>query len=142
MIRGEFADAGERTPEELRSRYESLLAETIDRVGVETVTDETAVDRETVEALVAGESPAVTVEEAAAILALDDERPPADAVAAEARDILLLGMTTAVLDVETLAAGVDGALEPKEIQQKVEGRFPMTLAEYATLHQHIEQRKG
>ncbi|MCU4801068.1 DUF5791 family protein [Halobacteria archaeon HArc-gm2] len=142
MIRGEFPDAGERTPEELRRGYEALLAETIDQVGVETVAEETVLDRETVESLEAGDSPEVTLEEATAVLALDEDRPSADAVAAEARDILLMGMTTAVLDVETLASGVDGALEPKEIQQKVEGRFPMTLAEYALLHQYIEQRKG
>lgn len=142
MIRGEFADAGERTPEELRSAYESVLAETIDEVGVDAVVSDTELERETVEALASGESTEITVEEAAAVLALDEGRPPADAIAAEARDVLLLGMTTAVLDVETLASGIDGALEPKEIQQKVEGRFPMTLAEYAMLHQYIEQRKG
>jgi hypothetical protein len=142
MIRGEFPDAGERTPEELRRGYEVLLAETIDKVGVDAVVDGTDIDRATVEALEAGDSPEVTLEEAAALIALDEDQPPADAIAAEARDILLLAMTTAVLDVETLASGVDGALEPKEIQQKVEGRFPMTLAEYALLHQYIEQRKG
>lgn len=141
MIRGQFVDAGERTPEELRTEYESVLAETIDEVGVDAVVDETDVERDTAEALVAGESPEVTLEEAAAVLALHEDRPPADAVAAEARDVLLIGMTNAVLDVETLASGVDGALEPKEIQQKVEGRFPMTLDEYALLHQYIEQRK-
>ena len=140
MIRGEFDDAGDRTPEDLRGGYEAMLSDVIDEVGVETAIDETAVDRETIEALAAGESPEVTVEEAAAILALGDDRS-ADAIAAEARDILLMGMTTAVLDVETLSSGVDGALEPKEIQQKIEGRFPMTLAEYATLHRFIEQRK-
>lgn len=142
MIRGEFTDVGEQTPAELRAGYESVLSETIEDVGVETAVDETDVDRETVEALAAGDSPEVTLEDAAAVLALDDDRPPADAIAAEARDILLLGMTTAVLDVETLASGVDRALDPKEIQQKVEGRFPMTIEEYATLHQYIEQRKG
>lgn len=142
MIRGEFADAGERTPEELLSGYETVLAETIDQVGIDDVVSNTDLEQETAEALVAGESPEVTLEAAAAVVALDDDRPPADAIAAEARDILLMGMTTAVLDVETLASGVDGALEPKEIQQKIEGRFPMTLDEYAMLHQYIEQRKG
>lgn len=142
MLRGAFPDAGERTPEELQRGYESVLTETIEQVGVDAVVSDTEVDRETVEGLAAGESPELSLEDAAAILALDEDRPAADAIAAEARDILLLGMTTAVLDVETLASGVDGALEPKEIQQKVEGRFPMTLAEYATLHQYIEQRKG
>lgn len=142
MKRGEFADAGERTPEELRRGYEALLADAIEEVGVDSVVADTDVDRETVEALAAGESPEVDLETAAAVLALAEETPPVDAIAAEARDILLLGMTTAVLDVEALTSGVNGALEAKEIQQKVEGRFPMTLGEYATLHQYIEQRKG
>ena len=142
MLRGEFADAGERSPEELRAAYEAVLRETIERVGVDAAVEESGVDRATVEALADGDSPEISLEDAAAILALDDERPPPDAVAADARDILLLGMTTAVLDVETLSSGVDGAMEPKEIQQKIEGRHPMTVAEYATLHQFIEERKG
>jgi len=142
MLRGEFADAGARTPESLQQAYETTLIETVETVGVGTVVDETELDRATVEALVAGESPTLELTDAAAILALDEDRPSADAIAAEARDILLMGMTTAVLDVETLAAGVEGELEPKEIQQKIEGRFPMTVAEFALLHQFIEQRKG
>jgi hypothetical protein len=46
-----------------------------------------------------------------------------------------------VLDVEALASGVDDALDPKEIQQKIEGRYPITLDEYALLHAYIENRK-
>jgi len=142
MLRGEFEDAGARTPESLQRAYESTLAEIVEAVGVEDTVAETGIERATVDALVAGESPTLELTDAAAILALDEDRPPADAIAAEARDILLMGMTTAVLDVETLASGVDGELEPKEIQQKIEGRFPMTVAEFALLHQFIAQRKG
>ena len=40
-----------------------------------------------------------------------------------------------------LAAGIDGAMDPKEIQQKVEGRHPLTLGEYALLHGFIESRR-
>ncbi|WP_225333600.1 DUF5791 family protein [Halomicrobium urmianum] len=141
MLRGEFPDAGERTPESLRKAYESELSSTVEAVGVDAVVAETDLDRETVEALAAGESPEVTLEEAAAVLALDEDRPPADAVAAEARDVLLMGMTTAVLDVETLGSAIDGEMNPKAIQQKIEGRHPITLAEYARLHQAIEERK-
>jgi hypothetical protein len=46
-------------------------------------------------------------------------------------------MTTAVLDVDGLASAIDGAIEPKEIQQKVEGRQPISLREYALLHQEL-----
>jgi hypothetical protein len=48
---------------------------------------------------------------------------------------------TAVLDVDAVSSGIEGVLEPKEIQQKVEGRFPMNLDEYALLHSFIEDRK-
>jgi hypothetical protein len=51
-----------------------------------------------------------------------------------------MGMTNAVLDVEALAAEADGALEAREIQSKVEGRFPMTLREFALLHATIQAR--
>ena len=141
MIRGEFENAGERSPSSLRSAYAAVLAETVERVGVETTAEETGLNREALASLVDGDPPELTLEEAAAILALDDERPPADAVEAEARDILLMGMSTAVLDVEALAAGIDGAMDPKEIQQKVEGRHPLTLGEYALLHGFIESRR-
>ena len=141
MIRGEFEDAGERSPASLESAYGAVLAETIDQAGVETAVEETGLDRRTVEALANGDAAGVTVEQAAAILALDDDRPSADAIEAEARDILLMGMSTAVLDVEALAAGIDDAMDPKEIQQKIEGRYPLTLAEYAILHAFIESRQ-
>jgi hypothetical protein len=142
MLRGEFEDAGERSPEALQRVYEERLVEVVETVGVDRAVEATEIERGTVDALLDDESPALELTDAAAILALDDSRPSTDAIEAEARDILLMGMTTAVLDVETLASGVDGQLEPKEIQQKIEGRFPMTVAEYALLHQFIEQRKG
>lgn len=140
MIGGEFDAVGDHTPDELRVEYESLLTETIDHVGVDTVVDETDVERDEIEGLITGEPTDLTVADAANIIALDEHRPPAEIIEAEARDILLVGMTTAVLDVETLSSGIDDVLDPKEIQQKIEGRRPMTLSEYATLHQYIEQR--
>jgi hypothetical protein len=73
-----------------------------------------------------------------AILATEPDSPDAGTLLAEARDLLLMGMSSAVLDVEAVAAGIDDAMEPKEIQQKVEGRHPMTLDEFARLHAYIE----
>jgi len=141
MLRGQFESVGEQTPAELRAAYDDRLAETIERVGVETVVAESGVDEAVVEALAAGDSPDLTLEAAAAILATDEGLPDAEAVEAEARDILLMGMSVAVLDVEAIAAGINDEMEPKEIQQKVEGRYPMQLDEYATLHQFIESEK-
>ena len=141
MLRGAFETAGESTPEELRGAYDDLLADTVGTVGLAQVADESGVDEERLTALADGESPDLTLEEATAILAADPDRPDAETLAAEARDILLMGMSIAVLDVEALASGIDDELEPKEIQQKAEGRYPMSLDEYALLHSYIESRK-
>lgn len=134
MRRGEIDASAAADPGELQSVYESLLRETIARVGEATVVDRTGLDRATVEDVQSADCSDLTLEDAAAILATDPDRPDADTVAAEARDILLLGMTTAVVDVDSLASQLDGVLEPKELQQKVEGRHPMTVGEYATIH--------
>ncbi|MXR50145.1 hypothetical protein GRX03_00780 [Halovenus sp. WSH3] len=141
MLRGRFEAAGDLSPGELRSEYEAALVETIESVGAAAVADRTGLDEATIRALVDGESPELTLEEAAAILGTDDQYPDADAIEAEARDILLMGMSIAVLDVEAIAAGINDRLEPKEIQQKVEGRYPITLEEYAIIHSYIEREK-
>jgi len=140
MLRGEFESAGERSPEEVRRAYGELLAETIESVGVDTTVSRSGVDREVVEAVAAGDQPELTLEAAAAILAADPDRPDGETIKLEALDILLMGMTTAVVDVEAVAVGLDDAMEAKEIQQKVEGRYPITLAEYAAIHQFLEAR--
>jgi hypothetical protein len=141
MLRGAFDSAGEFSPAELRMEYERRLVETVDDVGIETVAEQTEIDRETIRALVDGDSPELTLDEAAAILATDPDGLDEETILAEARDILLMGMSMAVLDVEAVASGINDEMEPKEIQQKVEGRYPITLAEYATLHQFIESEK-
>jgi len=142
MLRDEFETPGQRAPGDLQAAYGRVLAETVESVGVDSVADESGVDRDTLTALVDGESPEVTLEDAAAILATDPDRPDADFIEADARDMLLMGMSVAVLDVDTVESGIDGRMEAKEIQQKMEGRFPMTLGEYAVLHQYIEEKKG
>ncbi|MFB6083141.1 MAG: DUF5791 family protein [Halorientalis sp.] len=141
MLRDEFEAVGERDPEDLLAAYEAVLRDVIEDRGTETVAAETEIDEDRLSALVAGDSPDLTLEEAAAILATDPDRPDADFLVADARDMLLMGMSNAVLDVEAIQSGIDSRLEAKEIQQKVEGRYPMTLAEYALLHGYIESRK-
>ncbi len=141
MLRDAFESPGDQSPADLRAAYDQRLAETIDTVGTETILNETELDEKTIEALTEGESPALTLEQATQILAMDDDLPDAESIAYEARDILLMGMSIAVLDVEALASGINDELEPKEIQQKIEGRYPISLDEYALIHQYIEQRK-
>lgn len=141
MLRGAFDSPGEFSPAELRAEYERRLVETVDDVGIETVAAETEIDQETIQALVDGDSPELTLDEAAAILATEPDGLDEETILAEARDILLMGMSMAVLDVEALASGINDEMEPKEIQQKIEGRHPMSLDEYALLHSYIEGAK-
>ncbi|AQL42019.1 hypothetical protein BV210_04480 [Halorientalis sp. IM1011] len=141
MLRDEFEAVGDRDSDDLLAAYEAVLTDVIESQGIETVATETGIDEATLSALVAGDSPDLTLEEAAAVLATDPDRPDADFLVADARDILMMGMSTAVLDVEAIQSGIDSELEAKEIQQKVEGRHPMTIAEYALLHGFIESKK-
>ncbi len=129
------------SPEDLRRQYEEQLAGVIESVGADSAAEETGIDPDRLEALSAGESPEISVEEAASILALSEDEPDAEIVRAEIEDRLLLGMTTAVLDVDTIAANVEGDLSGKEIHQRVEGRAPMSLEQYARIHYFIGERK-
>ncbi|PSP81159.1 hypothetical protein BRC88_02535 [Halobacteriales archaeon QS_4_69_225] len=133
-------DPGSRTPAELRELYEAELLAVVDRHGLEAVAAASDVDEATLRALRDGDSPELELEAAASVLAVADDAPDADTIATVSRDALLMGMTTAVLDVEAVESGLDGELEAREIQSKIEGRFPMTLEEFALLHRYIESR--
>ena len=135
-------DPGSRTPTELRELYEAELLDVVDRHGLEAVAAASDVDEATLRALRDGDSPELELEleAAASVLAVADDAPDADTIATVSRDALLMGMTTAVLDVEAVESGLDGELEAREIQSKIEGRFPMTLEEFALLHRYIESR--
>jgi hypothetical protein len=132
------ADPGELTSPELYDRYVAELRAVIDDHGIEAVADVSGIEKGTLRELASGDEPELTLEEGAAILALSDGAPDGETIAALARDELLMGMTNAVLDVEAVESGLGGELEAREIQSKVEGRFPMTLREFALLYQHIE----
>lgn len=139
MIHELVADPGEHTGAEL---YDALVAELgarVDAAGAETVAAETDLDADAVAALAAGDPPELTLEEAAAVLAAAEGDSAAD-VLALTRDAVMMGMSQAVLDVEALAAEAGGDLEPREVQSKIEGRFPMTLREFALLYATIRAR--
>ncbi|MFB6140290.1 MAG: DUF5791 family protein [Halosimplex sp.] len=140
MLRDEFDSAGEISAEELRGAYGRVLAETVERVGVETASERSGVAEDVLEAIAAGERPELTLEAAAAVLAADPERPDGETIEMEALDILMMGMTTAVVDVDAVATGLNDEMGPKEIQQKVEGRYPITLSEYAAIHHFLESK--
>jgi hypothetical protein len=127
---------------QLRDAYEAELRSVIDAHGTETVATETGVSGETIDALLAGGSPTLTLSEAATILALDSDGRDADAIVQEVRDHLLMGMATGVVDVDTIASNVDLDLSGQEIQQAIEGRIPMTLTELAAIHGYIAGRNA
>jgi len=134
-------DPGSKTPAELHERYEAELLGVLERHGIGEVVAASSVEAAALQALEGGESPDLTLEEAASVLAVLDDTPDAETIATMSRDALLMGMTTAVLDVEAVESGIGGELEAREIQSKVEGRFPMTLREFALLQQYIESKK-
>ena len=140
MLYDDIEDPADTSPAELRAEYESELAGVVESRGVDAVAEETDVDRETVARIADGDAGDVHVEDAAAVAALTDETPPKDAILAEVRDTLLMGMTTAVLDVDTIAVEFDD-MDGKQIHQKIEGRAPMTLDEYARIHHFIASRQ-
>ena len=152
------------TPVELWRSYVEDLAGTTERVGAETVREETSLDRETIDALLEraystlangdstslaendsalgasdGSAP-LSLRDACELCALEPEQPDAETILIEACEHLLLGMSTAVLDVETLATEVALDLEPKEIQQKLERRAPMSFEEFVQLQYAIANR--
>ena len=136
MLYDEIDDPDAITPEGLRARYERALADAVDAVGTDAAISETGLERETVESLAAGEPVELDISDAATLLALETDRT-AEEITAEIRDRLLLDMTTAVLDVETLAARLDRNLDGKEVQQRIEGRASMSLGEYAAIRHAI-----
>ncbi|MFB6138295.1 MAG: DUF5791 family protein [Halobacteriaceae archaeon] len=120
----------ETTPGELLADYRRRLAAVVDDPSAVAAATGLAESRLAAAADGDPSDPPLTVAEAAAVLATDDRYPDAEAIELEVRDALLLEMSTAVLDVEAVAAAVDG-LDATAVHQKIEGRRDMTLSEYA-----------
>ncbi|GAB3414236.1 hypothetical protein GCM10027435_08910 [Haloparvum alkalitolerans] len=138
-----FTDVPAETDSEpgpLLEGYETLVLEAAAEAGVDAIVDATSLDRSSAEMLVDGEVPEIAVEDAAAVIALVDDRD-ANALVFELRDDLLMGMTTAVLDVDTIAGAIDADLTGQEVQQALEGRTRMTLTQLAQIQSVIEGRK-
>ena len=85
---------------------------------------------------------ATGVEAAAALLAQQADSATGQDLLAEALDELLFGMTAGVLNVDIVAAELDSDLEPREVQQALEGRYPVTLGQYVELQRLIASRSG
>jgi len=141
MFHEQRRDVAGMAPSDLRAEYDADLAATVEAVGVETAADRSGVDRATVAALVAGDRPDLSLPDAAAVAALDDDRPDAETVEEMACEHLLLGMSTGVMDVDALATEVDLDLDPKELQQKLERRAPMRFDEFVHIQHAIARRQ-
>jgi hypothetical protein len=134
-----FADVDADSAEGAIELYAGELRGIVAETGPGAVADATGLDGAVVDAIVDADVETVGrmhLTEVASILTLVDGRD-ADAIVADARDELLLAMSSAVTDVERLAAGMDIGLNPKEIQAKLEGRYPMRLREYAALRTEL-----
>ena len=140
MLYDAAEDPGDLSPDALREAYETQLRSATSAVDTETAAAASGVDADRIRALEAGAVPGLSVEDAAALLALDDGRPDAESIVLELRDHLLMAMTTGVVDVDTLAANVDLDLSGQEVQQALEGRTEMTLEQLAAIHQFLAAR--
>ncbi|MWV66071.1 hypothetical protein GRS48_14760 [Halorubrum sp. JWXQ-INN 858] len=124
----------------LLAAFETLVVDALAEAGRDRVLEGTSLDAATIDAIAGGDVAGLTVEEGAAVIATTRDID-ADAVVFELRDHLLMGMTTAVLDVDTIAGAIDADLTGQEVQQALEGRAAMTLAQLAEILAVIETRK-
>ncbi len=141
MLHEVVENPGSLSPAALREAYEAELRIVVEDHGSETVAAETGVDEAALSRLAAGDgAPGLAVTDAAAVLALRGDTPDEDATVTALRDHLLMGMATAVVDVDTVATHVDLDLTGQEVQQALEGRTTMTLAQLAAIQQFVAER--
>ena len=129
------------TLESLLAGYGDRLATTLEAAGIDTAAEKTELDDEQLSAVADGDVDALSLTDAAAILALSESTPDSEAIVLETRDHLLMGMTTAVLDVDAVAAELDVDLTGQEVQQAIEGRATLTLTELAAIQAVIDGRE-
>ncbi len=134
-----FASVDADTTEKAIELYAAELQAVVREVGPDKAADAADLNDAVISAITGSDLEMIGrmhLTEIAPILALSDDRT-ADIIAADARDELLFAMSTAVTDVERLAASLDTNLDPKEIQAKMEGRYPIRLSEYAALRTEL-----
>jgi hypothetical protein len=141
MIHEQRRDVDGMTPADLRAEYDADLTAAVETAGVDAAVEAAGVDRASVEALLAGERPDLSLPEAAALQALSEDAPGAETTVEIACEHLLLGMSTGVMDVDSLAAALEIDLGPKAVQQKLERRAPMTFDEFVHLQHAIADRQ-
>lgn len=125
------------SPAALRAEYGDDLKRIIEARGLEHVSMLTGIDEDRLASIGTDEPPALSLEEAAQIQSQGSGEPDPETIETMACEHLLLGMSTAVLDVDAVESELQIDLDPKEIQQKVERRAPMSFAEYVHLQYTI-----
>ncbi|MGM0448143.1 MAG: DUF5791 family protein [Methanobacteriota archaeon] len=138
---GPEVDTDEPAAGELLAAFEALVSEAAGSVEDERLVDEVGLSEADAVAVREGNVAALSLADGAALLAAANPDRDADSMVAEVRDHLLMGMATAVLDVDTIAAKIDADLTGQEVQQALEGRTAMTLGQLAEVLSVIERRK-
>ncbi len=128
------------SPSALREEYLADLETILEGSGIDAAATNTEIEAERLEAILEGDPISLTLEEAASIQALGDGEPDPETIETMACEHLLLGMTTAVLDVDTLAGDLEMDLDAKEVQQKIERRAPMSFEEFVRVQYAIANR--
>lgn len=139
MLLDPIDDPDGQTVADLHREYLDALGDIVDELGVDAAADRTGLSAKTLVSLVEGEEPPLTIADACAILGATDDWHDGETVELEVRDSIMLGMSSAVLDVDALERHLDLGLDAKTIQQKIEGRRSMTLEEYAAIALAIER---
>ncbi|UIP01164.1 DUF5791 family protein [Halobaculum sp. CBA1158] len=142
MLYDALADPTGATPADLLDAYAAELADALADDDPATVAETVGVDEATVETMAGGDPEAVAdvrLADAAAVLERV-EGVPAHDIAHEVRDHLMMGMVTAILDVDTIAAEIDADLTGQEVQQALEGRTRLTLGELADIQALVIER--
>lgn len=137
MLREDIAEGISDTAS-LHRRYLAELARIVEEIGLEIAVAETGIERSRLEAL-PDRDEGLTVEEVTEILALQPEAAEASTIRRNVRDHLILEMSSAVVDVDALASGLDGDLGPRDYQQMIEGRMAMPLREYARIYRFVAE---
>ncbi|OSO97395.1 hypothetical protein B9H04_13225 [Halorubrum ezzemoulense DSM 17463] len=138
---GPDVDADEPAAAELLAAFETLVTEAASGVDGDRLVGEVGLTEADASAVRDGDVAALSLADAAAVLAAAEPGRDTDAIVAEVRDHLLMGMATAVLDVDAIAARIDADLTGQEVQQALEGRTRLTLGQLAEILAVIERRK-
>lgn len=133
----EPVDVEATDPVALHGRYLAALGSIVDDVGAMEVAEKTGIDVGRLEML-PDEDPALTLRDACAIIGTSGSVSNADTLARDARDHLVVRMSSAILDVDSLASGLEADVEPRDYRRMIEGHTEILLRQYARIYHRVE----